>query len=89
METCISTKNEKLDYGIFKGWAHYIFASLLCNSNGKHLWNKEKGFLLHSERSFCSWDFNYTETWNTSTKHILLYNLLSTHNLVVKSDQFI
>ena len=48
--------SEKCVGGFCKGCVHYIFASLFGKPKGKHLWHKEKYFLLHFENDFSSWD---------------------------------
>ena len=82
-----------------QGCVCYIFASLFCISKREHLGNKEKCFLFHFESYSRSWDnqiltFYFIqiswrhqmpkhETWN-----ILLSNLESKHNLVMKFGQY-
>ena len=84
---------------LLKGCVRYIFASLFCVSKRQHFRNKEKWFLLHFESSFRSWNnqiltfsifkimtSSNAQAWNT--KHILLSNLESKHNLLMKFGQF-
>ena len=88
-----------LKINLFKGCARYIFASLLCMSKREHFWNKEKCFLFHFESSFRSWDnqilifqiikcHDVIKCLTLNKKHILLNNLGSKHNLVMKLGQF-
>ena len=52
----LNLNKEMLAWYFFKGCVRYIFVTLFCISKLEHLWNKEKCFLFHFERSFRFWD---------------------------------
>ena len=80
----------------FKGCVRCIFASLICKSNGEHLWIKEKHFLLHFESCFRSWD-NRILTFQIFKCHDAIncpsmkpkIHFTSKDSLVMKFGQFI
>ena len=88
-----------INFKDFKGCVRYIFASLFYLSKRKQLWNKKNCFLFYLQSSLRSWDSQIlsfqmfkvmtssnAQAWNM--EHILLNNLVSKYNLIMKFGQF-